>query len=88
MLVGSAKVTKVKIFSEPRYMIKRLLTFVSGVQESVLVRFITQNKIKVLHKVKTCQKCLYRIFPQKNEQIFFYFFKFFGFFELLIKFYA
>ena len=38
-----AKVNKVKIFSGPYYMIKRVLTFVSGVQESVLVDFICQN---------------------------------------------
>ena len=50
-------------------MIKRLLTFVSGVRESVLVDFITQNKVKILHKVKTYQNCLHQIFPYKNEQI-------------------
>ena len=33
-------------------MIKWVLTFVSGVQESVLVDFICQNKVKILHKVK------------------------------------
>ena len=33
-------------------MIKCVLTFVSGVQESVLVDFISQNKVKILHKVK------------------------------------
>ena len=33
-------------------MIKGVLTFVSGVQESVLVDFISQNKVKILHKVK------------------------------------
>ena len=48
------------------YMIKRVLTFVSGVQESVLLDFISQNKVKVLHKVKTCQNCLHRKFPSKN----------------------
>ena len=37
--LGPAKVNKVKIFSGPCYMIKR----VSGVQESVLVDFISQN---------------------------------------------
>ena len=53
-------------------MIKRALTFVSGVQESVLVDFISQNK------VKTCQNCLHHKFPYKNEQIyiFFYFLNF------------
>ena len=33
-------------------MIKCVLTFVSGVHESVLVDFISQNKVKILHKVK------------------------------------
>ena len=37
-------------------MIKCVLTFVSGVQESVLVDFISQN-------------CLYQKFPYKNKQI-------------------
>ena len=40
-------------------MIKRVLTFVSDVQESVLVDFISQ----ILHKVKTCQNCLHQKFP-------------------------
>ena len=43
LLLGPAKVNKVKIFSGPCYMIKRVLTFVSGLQESVLVDFISQN---------------------------------------------
>ena len=51
-------------------MIKRLLTFVSGLQESVLLDFISQNKVKILHKVKTSQNCLYQKFPYKNEQIY------------------
>ena len=51
-------------------MIKRVLTFVLGVQESVLVDFISQNKVKSLHKVKTCQNCLHQKFPYKNEQIY------------------
>ena len=62
-------------------MIKRVLTFVSGVQESVLIDFISQNK------VKTCQNCLHQKFPYKNEQIYI-FFTFFSIFELLLKFYA
>ena len=33
-------------------MMKCVLTFVSGVQESVLVDFISQSKAKILHKVK------------------------------------
>ena len=49
-------------------MIKRVLAFVSGVQESVLVDFISQNKVKILHKVKTCQNC-HQKFSYKNEQI-------------------
>ena len=51
-------------------MIKCVLTFVSGVQESVLVDFISQNKVKIVHKVKICQNCLYQKFPHKNEQIY------------------
>ena len=39
-------------------MIKCALTFVSGVQESVLVDSIRQNKVKILYKVKICQNCL------------------------------
>ena len=68
-LLGLAKVNKVKIFSGPCNMIKRVLTFVLGVQEYVLVDFISQNKVKILHKVKTCQNSLHQKFPYKNEQI-------------------
>ena len=50
-------------------MIKRVLTFVSCLQESVLVNFTSQNKVKILHEVKTCQNCLHQKFPYKNEQI-------------------
>ena len=49
-------------------MIKCVLTFVSGVQESVLVDFISQIKVKILHKVKICQNYFYQKFPYKNEQ--------------------
>ena len=49
-------------------MIKCVLTFVSGVYESVLVDFLSQNKVKILHEVKICQNCLK--FPYKNEQIY------------------
>ena len=49
-------------------MIKRVLTFVSGVQESVLVDFISQNKVKILPKVKL-SKFSSSKFPYKNEQI-------------------
>ena len=48
-------------------MIKCALTFVSGVQESVLIDFISQNK------VKTCQNCLHQKFPYKNKQIYIFF---------------
>ena len=67
LLLGPAKV---KNFSGLCYIIKCVLTFVSGVQESVLVDFISQNKVKTLHKVKICQNCLYQKFPYKNEQIY------------------
>ena len=51
-------------------MIKCVLTFVSGVQESVVVDFISQNKAEILHEVKICQNCLYQKFPYENEQIY------------------
>ena len=51
-------------------MIKCVLRFVSGVQESVLVDFRSQNKVKILHKVKIFQNCFYQTFPYKNEQIY------------------
>ena len=59
-------------------MIKRVPTFVSGVQEPVLLDFISQNIVKILHKVKTCQNSLHQKFPYKNKQIyiFLYFFEF------------
>ena len=54
-------------------MIKRVLTFVSGVQESVLIDFIRQNE------VKTCQNCLHQKFPYKNKQIYIFFYIFLKF---------
>ena len=51
-------------------MIKCVLTFVLGVQECVLVDFISQNKVKILHEVKICQNSLCQKFPYKNEQIY------------------
>ena len=45
-------------------MMKCELTFVSGVQESVSVDFISQNKVKI----KICQNCLCQKYPYKNEQ--------------------
>ena len=47
-------------------MIKHVLTFVSGLQESVLVDFISQNEVKILYKVKTCQNSLHQKFPNPN----------------------
>ena len=47
-------------------MIKHILTFVSGLQESVLVDLISQSKVKILHKVKTAQNSLYQKFPNPN----------------------
>ena len=43
LLLGSAKVNKDKNIAGTCYIIKRVLTFVSSVQESVLVDFISQN---------------------------------------------
>ena len=64
--VGPAKVNDVKNFSGPYYMIKRVLTFVSVVQKSVLVDFLSQNKVKILYKVKTCKNCLHQKFSNLN----------------------
>ena len=66
-------------------MITRVLTFFSGVQESVLLDFISQNKVKILHKVKNCQNCLRQKFPYKNEKTSI---SSMFFFEFLSKFYA
>ena len=57
------------------YMIKNVPTFVSGVQESVLVDFIIQHKVKILYKVKTCQNRLHQKFPNpyKNAKKFTFF---------------
>ena len=52
-------------------MIKCVLTFVSGVHESVSVDFIRQNKVKILHKVKICQNCLYQNFLTKTNKLYF-----------------
>ena len=53
-------------------MIKHVLTFVSGIQESVLLDFISQNKVTILYKVKNCQNYLYQKFftpnPYKNQK--------------------
>ena len=56
-------------------MIKCVLTFVAGVQESVLVDFISQNKVKILHKVKIV--FIKNFLTKTNKFIFFkYFFEF------------
>ena len=47
-------------------MIKHVLTFVSGVQEPVLVDFISQNIVKILCEVKTCQNSPHQKFPYPN----------------------
>ena len=47
-------------------MIKNVLTFVSGLQESVLVDFLSQNKVKILYKVKSGQNSLPQKFPNPN----------------------
>ena len=56
-------------------MIKRVLTFVSGFQESVLVDFISQNKVKILHKVKIVKILFIKNFLTKTNKFrFFYIF--------------
>ena len=50
-------------------MIKRALTLVSGVQESVLLDFISQNKVKILHKVKTCKTVFIKNFLTKMKKL-------------------
>ena len=81
LLLGHAKVNKVKIFSGFCYMIKcvGLLTFVSGVQESVLVDFISQNKAKFCIKSKFVKIVFIKNFLTKTNKCIF--FKYF--FELL-----
>ena len=48
-------------------MIKHVLTFVSGLQESVLVDFVSQNKVKSMYEVKTGQNSLHQKFPKPNK---------------------
>ena len=64
-------------------MIKCVLTFVSGVQESVLVDFISQNKVKILQSQNLS---LSKTSLQKRTNL--YFLNIFLNFELLLKFYA
>ena len=65
-------------------MIKRVLTFVSGVQKSVLVDFLSQNKVKILHKVKIL--FIKNSLTKTNKFTFFLYF--FSIFQLLLKFCA
>ena len=65
-------------------MIKREPTFSSDVQESVLLDFISQNKVKILHKIKTFQNCLHEKFPYKNENTYISFIFFFLIFDLIL----
>ena len=55
-------------------MIKRVLTFVSGVSKYVLVDFISQNKVKILHKVKQnlSKLSLSNISLQKRTNLYFF----------------
>ena len=61
-------------------MIKRVLTFVSGVQESVLVDFISQNKVKIWKKSKLVKIVFIKNFLTKTNKfkVFLYFFEFFS----------
>ena len=38
--------------------------------EVCFVKFLSQNKVKILLRLKTCQNCLYQKFPYKNKQIY------------------
>ena len=53
-------------------MIKHVLTFVSGVQKSVLVDFISQNKVKILHKVKLVKIIFIKNFLTKTNKFIFF----------------
>ena len=66
-------------------MIKCVLTFVSGVQESVLPDFVSLNYVKILHKVKTCQNCLHQKFPYKNIKSIYFLYMIFRIFELILR---
>ena len=52
-------------------MIKCVPTFVSGVQESVLVDFISQNKVKILHKSKFVKIVFIKNFLTKTNKFIF-----------------
>lgn len=68
LLVGPAKVNKVKIFSGLCYIIKLMLKLVLVAQGLVLIRFIGQNKVKIFNKVKICQNRLLIKTSRKKEQ--------------------
>ena len=52
-------------------MIKCVLTFVSGVQESVLVDFISQSKVKILHQSKFAKIVFIKNFVTKTNKFIF-----------------
>ena len=54
-------------------MIKCVLTFVSGVQESVLVDFISQNKVKILHNQNLSKLSSSKISLQKRTNLYFFY---------------
>ena len=59
--------------------------FISGVQESVLVDFVSQNKVKILHIVKTVKIILIKNFHTKMNKLLLSFLKFFFNFWAAIK---
>ena len=62
-------------------MIKRVLTFVSGLQESVLVDFISKNEVKILHKSKLVKIVINNFLTKTNKFTFFlYFFQFLSYY--------
>ena len=54
-------------------MIKRVLMFALGVQESALVDFISQNKVKILVEVKTGQIICIKNFLTKTNKFLYMF---------------
>ena len=61
-------------------MMKRVLTFVSGLQESVLLDLISQNKVKICMKSKLVKIVFIKNFltKMKKNLYFFYIFVNFG----------
>ena len=58
LLLGPAKINKIKSFSGLCYIIKLILKLLLDAQELFLIRFIGQNKVKIFNKVKICQNRL------------------------------